>query len=84
MYPKALINRLCSYQGLTVREAEQISHAGGTTGQSEKLLDCLLQKSGTAFEIFRDALRRTGQIYLEQLLGCEVYTYHFWLQKNNG
>ena len=62
MNPKAVINRLCSHQFLTVREAE-ISRAGGTADQSEKLLDCLLGKPDTAFEIVRDARRRTGPIH---------------------
>ena len=68
MNPKAVINRLCSHQVLTVREAEKISRAGGTVDQSEKLLDCLLRKPDTAFEIFHYARRRTGQfMHLEQL-----------------
>ena len=78
MNPKAVINRLCSHQVLTVREAEEISQAGGTADQNETLLRCLLRKPDTSFEIFRDALRQTGHSVLEQqLLGCEVYTYHF-------
>ena len=68
MNPEEVIDQLRSHQVLTVREAEQVSHAGGTAGQNEKLLDCLLRKPDTAFEIFREALRQTGQRHLERLL----------------
>ena len=64
MNPKAVINELRSHQFLTVRDADEVSHAGVRHAQNEKLLDCLLQKPDTAFEIFRDALRLTGQNHL--------------------
>ena len=80
MNPEEVINELRSHQVLTVRDADEISRAGVRDAQNEKLLDCLLRKPDTAFEIFRDALQRTGQIHLEELLAWEVYSYHFWLQ----
>ena len=50
MNPKAVINRLCSYQVLTLREAEEVSSAGRTSDQKEKLLDCLRRKPDTALK----------------------------------
>ena len=49
---RAVINRLCRDRVLTVREVEEIARAGGTADQNENLLDCLLRKPDTAFEIF--------------------------------
>ena len=76
---KAVINRLCSHQVLTVREAEQTSRGGGTADQNEKLLDCLLRKPDTAFEYCGMHFDKLEMFFfvLKQLLGLEACTYHF-------
>ena len=68
MNPKEVINELRGHQVLTVREAKEISLAGVSDAQNEQLLDCLIRKPDTAFEIFRGALRATEQDSLANLL----------------
>ena len=84
MNPEEVIDELRSGHVLTARDADEICHAGVKDDQNAKLLHYLLRKPDTAFEIFRNALRRTGQNHLARLLGWEVYSYHFWLQQSIG
>ena len=74
MNPTEVINELLSHQLLTPREADDITRAGGTDAQNEKLLDCLHRKPDCAYGKFCDALRATKQEHLEQLLRCDVLT----------
>ena len=61
MNPTEVINELRSHEVLTPRDADEISHAGGTDAQNEKLLDYLLRKPDHAYGTFCDALQVTGQ-----------------------
>ena len=72
MNPEEVIDELRSHQVLTARDEDEIPHAKVKDAQNAKLLDYLLRKPDTAFEIFRGALRRTGQSHLARLLGWEV------------
>ena len=74
MDPTEVINQLRSQELLTPREADDITRAGGTDAQNEKLLDCLHRKPDSAYGKFCDALRVTGQKHLDQLLRFDVLT----------
>ena len=69
-----VISGLRRHKIFTPTDTDQISRAGGTDAQNERLLDYLLRKLDRAYGKLCDALWVTGQMHLEQLLRCDVLT----------
>ncbi|CAE1260270.1 unnamed protein product [Acanthosepion pharaonis] len=68
MTPDDIFNVLLSNKVLTSSEVSKIRESSGREATNEELLDTLVRKSDRAFSIFVDALRKSLQDHLADLL----------------